>query len=102
MEDNGLGIDLEKNGDKLFGQYNTFPDHPDSRGNGLFITKNQVDAMGGSIEVEMSPAGAQHSGFTLRSRPRKKKAPFYLIDDNFVPVFWLFFAVVTVFLEQSD
>lgn len=55
VADNGLGIDLEKHGDKLFGEYNTFHDHPDSRGIGLFITKNQVDAMGGSIEVESEP-----------------------------------------------
>lgn len=52
IEDNGLGIDMEKHGEKLFGQYNTFHEHPDSRGIGLFITKNQVNAVGGKIEVE--------------------------------------------------
>lgn len=49
--DNGLGIDLEKHGAKLFGMYKTFHGHPDSKGLGLFITKNQVEAMGGKIEV---------------------------------------------------
>lgn len=52
IEDNGLGIDLEKNGDKIFGMYKTFHRHDDARGIGLFITKNQVEAMGGYIEVE--------------------------------------------------
>ena len=52
VEDNGLGIDLEKNRDKIFGMYKTFHEHPDSRGIGLFITKNQIEAMGGKIEVE--------------------------------------------------
>ena len=52
ISDNGLGIDLEKYKDSLFGMYKTFHKHPDSRGIGLFITKNQVEAMGGKIEVE--------------------------------------------------
>jgi signal transduction histidine kinase len=51
VEDNGLGIDLKKNGAKLFGMYKTFHDHKDARGVGLFITKNQIEAMGGKIEV---------------------------------------------------
>jgi len=52
ISDNGIGIDLEKNGDKLFGMYKTFNNNPDSKGIGLFITKNQIDAMGGRIETE--------------------------------------------------
>jgi PAS domain S-box-containing protein len=50
--DNGLGIDLKKHGHKLFGMYKTFHKHEDSRGIGLFITKNQIEAMDGKIEVE--------------------------------------------------
>ena len=52
IADNGLGIDLEKYGEKLFGMYKTFHAHVDSRGLGLFLTKNQVESMGGKIEVE--------------------------------------------------
>ena len=51
IEDNGLGIDLKRHGAKLFGLYKTFHSHEDARGVGLFITKNQVEAMGGKIEV---------------------------------------------------
>ncbi|GGA78223.1 hypothetical protein GCM10008015_18650 [Flavobacterium palustre] len=50
--DNGLGIDLKKHGHKLFGMYKTFHNHSDSRGIGLFITKNQIESMNGKIEVE--------------------------------------------------
>ena len=32
--------------------YKTFHKHKDSRGLGLFITKNQIEAVGGQIEVE--------------------------------------------------
>ncbi|MCJ8163363.1 PAS domain S-box protein [Pontibacter sp. E15-1] len=51
IEDNGLGIDLSRHREKLFGMYKTFHDRPDSRGVGLFITKNQIEAMGGRVEV---------------------------------------------------
>jgi signal transduction histidine kinase len=52
ISDNGMGIDLEKNGDKLFGMYKTFHGNADAKGLGLFISKNQIEAMGGSVEVE--------------------------------------------------
>jgi|GEM_PF-6545369 len=52
ISDNGIGIDLNKNGDKLFGMYKTFSNNRDAKGIGLFITKNQIEAMGGTIEVE--------------------------------------------------
>ncbi|MDB5256905.1 MAG: domain/sensory box/EAL domain protein [Chitinophagaceae bacterium] len=51
IKDNGLGIDLSLHGQKLFGMYKTFHGNSDAKGIGLFITKNQVDAMGGKIEV---------------------------------------------------
>jgi len=52
IQDNGIGINLEKHGKKLFGMYKTFHKHQDSRGIGLFITKNQIEAMGGSVHVK--------------------------------------------------
>ncbi len=55
IEDNGMGIDLEKYGSKLFGMYKTFHKNADAMGLGLFITKNQIDAMGGTIHVESTP-----------------------------------------------
>lgn len=55
ISDNGIGIDLEKNGNKVFGMYKTFSNNPDSKGIGLFITKNQIDAMGGSITIASTP-----------------------------------------------
>nr|WP_315215617.1 PAS domain S-box protein [uncultured Flavobacterium sp.] len=55
ISDNGIGIDLNKNRDKIFGMYKTFSTNSDSKGIGLFITKNQIDAMGGSISIESEP-----------------------------------------------
>ena len=51
ISDNGKGIDMNKYHDKIFGMYKTFHGNKDARGIGLFITKNQIDAMGGRIEV---------------------------------------------------
>ncbi|MGS0526000.1 sensor histidine kinase [Zobellia nedashkovskayae] len=52
FKDNGLGIDLKRNSDKLFGMYKTFHRNKDAKGIGLFITKNQMEAMNGKIEAE--------------------------------------------------
>jgi len=52
VRDNGQGIDLERYGDKLFGLHKTFHEHQDSRGVGLFLTRTQIEAMGGSIHAE--------------------------------------------------
>lgn len=51
VEDNGVGIDLIGNRKKIFGLFKTFHGNEDARGVGLFITKNQVEAMGGKITV---------------------------------------------------
>ena len=55
IKDNGLGIDLKKYGKNIFGIYKTFHDVRDSKGVGLYITKAQVVAMGGNIQVESTP-----------------------------------------------
>ncbi|HSF53621.1 MAG TPA: PAS domain-containing sensor histidine kinase [Algoriphagus sp.] len=52
IKDNGKGINLEKHGDDLFGMYKTFHGNPDAEGIGLFITKYQIETMGGQIHVE--------------------------------------------------
>jgi PAS domain S-box-containing protein len=55
IRDNGTGIDLKKYGHKLFGMYKTFHGNKDARGIGLFICKNQIETMGGRIEVDSEP-----------------------------------------------
>ena len=52
--DNGIGIDLDRYGSKLFGMYNTFHINDDAKGLGLFMTKNQIEDMGDAIQVESS------------------------------------------------
>ncbi len=52
LEDNGLGIDLEKYGNDIFGLYKTFHNNENAEGIGLYLTKNQIEALGGTITVE--------------------------------------------------
>lgn len=51
FKDNGMGIDLERHGHKLFGLNKTFHRHPEAKGVGLFMTKIQIEAMGGFISA---------------------------------------------------
>ena len=52
FKDNGIGIDLERNRDKVFGLYQRFHNYPDSKGLGLYLVKSQVETMGGTITIE--------------------------------------------------
>ena len=51
VTDNGLGIDLQKYGSRIFGMYKTFHRNKDAKGLGLFITKTQIEAINGKIEI---------------------------------------------------
>ena len=64
FKDNGLGIDLEKYGGEVFNMYKTFHQNEGARGIGLFITKNQIEALQGSIEIE----SVVNQGTTFRIR----------------------------------
>ncbi len=50
--DNGIGFDLLRFKDRVFGLYQRFHKHPDGKGLGLYLVKSQLEALGGSIEVE--------------------------------------------------
>jgi signal transduction histidine kinase len=51
FKDNGLGIDLKRNGDIVFGLYKRFHYHVGGKGMGLFMVKTQVELLGGKITV---------------------------------------------------
>ena len=52
VKDNGLGIDLTKYKDKLFKINQTFHKGVDSKGLGLYLTKAQIETLGGNIDVK--------------------------------------------------
>lgn len=55
IEDNGIGIDLERYSDKIFSLYKRFHSHIEGKGLGLFLVKLQTESLGGRIEVKSSP-----------------------------------------------
>ncbi|QHL88075.1 GAF domain-containing protein [Nibribacter ruber] len=55
VQDNGIGMDLDKMGSKLFGLYKVFHRTEHSKGLGLYLTKMQVKALGGTITVDSQP-----------------------------------------------
>lgn len=52
FKDNGLGMNMAKVKDRIFGLHQRFHNHPDSKGIGLYLTHSQVTALGGSITVD--------------------------------------------------
>ena len=52
FQDNGIGIDMNMNREKVFGLYKRFHDNVDGKGLGLYMVKNQVEILGGNISIE--------------------------------------------------
>ncbi len=52
ISDNGMGFDMEKVRDKVFGLNQKFHDHPDSKGIGLYLVYNHINSLGGSISLD--------------------------------------------------
>ncbi|MGY6741636.1 MAG: PAS domain-containing protein [Cecembia sp.] len=52
FEDNGIGIDLDRYGDRLFGLYQRFHSHVEGKGLGLYLVREQIRAHDGNLKVE--------------------------------------------------
>lgn len=52
IKDNGIGIDLKRHKEKLFGMFNRFHNHVEGSGVGLYIVKKLVAEGGGKLEIE--------------------------------------------------
>jgi signal transduction histidine kinase len=53
FSDDGLGLDLESHGDKIFGLYRRFHPHiAEGKGLGLFMVKTHVESLGGTVSIK--------------------------------------------------
>lgn len=52
FSDNGLGFDMDKVKDRIFGLHNTFHNRTHSKGIGLYLVHSHVTSLGGKIEVQ--------------------------------------------------
>jgi PAS domain S-box-containing protein len=68
FKDNGIGIDLERNKNKIFGLYQRFHDYPDSKGLGLFLVKSQIETIGGSISIQSEVEKGTEFTLTFKSQ----------------------------------
>jgi|GEM_PF-6628575 PAS domain S-box-containing protein len=55
ISDNGLGMNLDRVGKKIFGLYQRFHNHTDGKGLGLYLVRYQVESMDWKIHVESTP-----------------------------------------------
>ncbi|MFL0354501.1 ATP-binding protein [Xanthomarina sp. GH4-25] len=72
VTDNGIGIDLEKYGKDIFGLYRTFHGNENAEGVGLYLTKNQIETLGGNITVKSKVN--EGTTFTITMETQKKPA----------------------------
>lgn len=52
IKDDGLGFDMEKVKDRIFGFNQTFHDNKDSKGIGLYLVYNHLASLGGHIDID--------------------------------------------------
>lgn len=52
IEDNGRGMDLNRNAKKLFKMYQRFHLNTEGRGIGLYLVKNRITSLGGEVFIE--------------------------------------------------
>jgi PAS domain S-box-containing protein len=52
FKDDGLGFDLKKNKDRIFGFNQTFHENKDSKGIGLYLVHNHLTSLGGHITID--------------------------------------------------
>lgn len=67
--DNGEGIDLEKNGARLFTPFARFNSRQEGKGIGLYIIKKMIEKNGGRIEVESEKGKGTRFTIYLKEYP---------------------------------
>lgn len=64
FRDQGIGLDMKKYGDQLFGLYKKFAVNTEGKGVGLYFVKAHTDLLGGKINIESESGAGMH--VTLR------------------------------------
>lgn len=84
VSDNGLGLDIEKFSQKLFGLYKRFHTHAEGKGLGLFLVKLQAEALEGRVQVKSTlGVGTTFSVFIKIPDPRNDQI---LVETEFARI----------------
>ncbi len=86
VSDNGLGIDLSRDGDNIFKLYKRFHHHTEGKGLGLYLVKMQAEALGGDINVQSEPN--KFTTFNVRIRKPENAERQVLYEDESVEIFF--------------
>jgi signal transduction histidine kinase len=68
ISDNGLGMDWPKVKHKVFGLYQKFHNNIDGKGIGLYLVHAQVNALGGTIELDTEIAKGSTFTITFKNK----------------------------------
>ena len=73
VTDNGLGINLDKFGDKVFGLFQRFHPQIDGKGLGLYLVRTQAESLGGFVKLNSKQGEFTHVEVYL-----KKEKPMHV------------------------
>jgi signal transduction histidine kinase len=86
VQDNGLGIDLNRNRDNLFKLYKRFHFHTEGKGLGLYLVKLQVEALGGYITVDSEIN--RYTKFTVYLKKPEDIQRQVLLKERYAEIFY--------------
>jgi anti-sigma regulatory factor (Ser/Thr protein kinase) len=78
--DNGIGLDVERYKEKLFGLYKRFHTHTEGKGIGLFLVKLQTEVLGGKVDVKSTPG--KGTTFSIYIKSTFHHADQVLVDNE--------------------
>jgi PAS domain S-box-containing protein len=81
FEDNGIGIDLERYGDRLFGLYQRFHSHVEGKGLGLYLVREQIRAHDGNLKVNSIVGKGTTFSIYLRNLKSSSNIPVDSLSD---------------------
>lgn len=87
VSDNGMGLNMQTVGKKLFGIYQRFHTSIEGKGMGLFLVRMQIEMLGGHIDVDGKPGAG--CSFTITLPTTSLLQGDKLIESDLIKAFYL-------------
>ncbi|MBD8488821.1 PAS domain-containing protein [Echinicola sp. CAU 1574] len=82
FSDNGIGIDLEKYGDRIFGLYQRFHTHVEGKGLGLYLVREQIRSLDGDIHIKSEVGKGTTFTITIKNLPHPDQESIEFGQEN--------------------